>query len=285
MSSSSSKKTGLITGCSAGGIGRALALEFYPQGFRVFATARDPDSMRALAACGDDMHTLRLDVTDADAIRAVRDEVALQTGGRLDVLVNNAYVLPSPDALTDVPLARVREIFEVNVFAPLALLQAFAPLLIAAAAGGDLHDVRVLHIGSICGIMPLPFSGAYNASKAALHAFGDTARAELAPFKLIIISNIERGGRLPTGSLYAGMGDLYQEKRVNASQRNAMPTDEYARVVVAEATRAAPRAWVWAGRNALLVWVMDTFLVRTAFDYLMNRTFGLDEFQEREGQA
>ncbi|KAJ7141918.1 NAD-P-binding protein [Mycena crocata] len=291
-----SAKNVLITGCSAGGIGHALAIEFHAKGFHVFATARRLDSMQELSAQG--IETLKLDVTDADAIRTLRDQIATKTGGTLDILVNNAGQA-YPVAITDMEMDRVREIFEVNLFAPMAMVKEFSRLLIAAGDG------RVVHIGSISGIMPVPFSAAYNTSKAALHSFCNTARVEFAPFNVKVLnilsggvkSNISRGGELPDDSLFKGMEDLYQEKRINASQRKfdasshtpanfvssggAMPTDIYARIVVAESMKTKPRAWVWAGHNAFLVWFMDTFLARTAFDYLMNKTFGMNEFSAR----
>ncbi|KAF8830903.1 hypothetical protein HHX47_DHR1000331 [Lentinula edodes] len=274
----SRQKSVLITGCSAGGIGHALAIEFHNIGLHVFATARRLDSMQELSARG--IETLKLDVTDTEAICKIRDEIAVRTGGKLDVLVNNAGQA-YPVAITDMEMDHVRQIFEVNLFAPMVLVKEFSRLLIAAG------DARVVHIGSISGIMPVPFSAAYNTSKAALHSFCNTARVELAPFNALQVlsggvrSNISRGGALPNDSLYKGMEDLYQEKRINASQRGAMPTDTYARVVVNQTMKFKPRAWIWVGHNSFLVWFMDTFLARSAFDYLMNKTFGMNEFSAR----
>jgi len=96
-------------------------------------------------------------------------------------------------------LPDVRALFEVNVFAPMAMLQEFVHLLIASGDG------RVVHTGSVTGIMPIPFSAAYNASKAALHSFCNTIRVELAPFNLLVInvvtgavkSNISRPNTIP----------------------------------------------------------------------------------------
>ncbi|KAJ7669413.1 NAD-P-binding protein [Mycena polygramma] len=279
------KKSVLITGCSAGGIGHALAIEFHAKGLHVFATARRLDSMQDLSTRG--IETLRLDVTDLNAIRTVRDEISAATGGTLDILVNNACTTAYPVAITDMELDRIREIFEVNLFAPMAMVKEFSRLLIA---GGD---ARVVHIGSISGIMPVPFSAAYNASKAGLHSFCNTARVELAPFGVKVInilsggvqSNISRGGSLPEDSLYKVMEDLYQEKRIKVSQRGAMPADKYAQIVVAESLKPKPRAWVWAGKNSFLVWFMDTFLARTGFDFLMNKMFGMNEFAARRSSG
>ncbi|THH15733.1 hypothetical protein EW146_g4792 [Bondarzewia mesenterica] len=106
------KKTVLITGCSAGGIGHALALEFHAKGtdtwsllsytdltlttynymsivgLRVVATARNPQSMQGLVDKG--IETLTLDVTSMESIIDARDKTAMLMGGKLDILVNNA---------------------------------------------------------------------------------------------------------------------------------------------------------------------------------------------------
>ncbi|KAJ7066536.1 NAD-P-binding protein [Mycena amicta] len=274
------KKTALVTGCSAGGIGHALALEFHRYDYRVFATARRLESMADLAAQG--IETLQLDVTSAAAIQDVRKAISVKTGGKLDILVNNAGQ-GYDQAITDADMDRVREIFEVNLFAPMAMVKEFAPLLIASG------DARVVQIGSITGIMPIPFNAAYSASKAAIHSFCNSARIELAPFNIKVInmltgviqSNIWRDGSLPDDSLYKPMEDLYQEYRINIPKQGTMPTEDYARIVVRESTKTNPSAWVWTGKNSTMVWIMDTFLPRIAFDYLMNHAFGMNEFVAR----
>ena len=122
------KKTCLITGCSSG-IGHSLAMEFHRRGLRVFATARSADKLSELSAVG--IETLSLEVDKPQSIEAVKQEVSRRTGGRLDVLVNNAgrnYTVPA----LEVDFDEVQQTFEVNVFAVMRICQAFAPLLIEA---------------------------------------------------------------------------------------------------------------------------------------------------------
>jgi 1-acylglycerone phosphate reductase len=271
------KKTVLITGCSSGGIGSALAKEFHSQGFRVFATSRRLESMEDLRANG--IETLALDVTDIEAIRQTKDEIATRTGGKLDILVNNAGQA-YPVAATDMDMSAVRALFEVNLFAPMCMVQEFIHLLISS------KDGCIINTGSISGIMPVPFSAAYNTSKAALHSFGNTLRVELAPFDIKVVnvitgavkSNIVKPCSIPDNSLFKTMEEVYQAKRVNRSQSNAMPADTYARIVVAEAMKKKPRAWIWAGSQATLCWFIDAFLGRSVFDWLMTKMFGFSEF-------
>lgn len=81
-------KSVLITGCSEGGIGDALAREFHAQGLRVFATARNLSKVKHLKDMG--LEILRLDVTDDDSIAQAVQSVKALTGGTLDILVNNS---------------------------------------------------------------------------------------------------------------------------------------------------------------------------------------------------
>lgn len=147
------KKTVLITGCSAGGIGYALAKAFQKQGLTVFATARSVSKMGALDALAN-VTLLPLDVTSQDSVAAAAAKVTKTTGGRLDYLVNNAGqsgYMPALDEDLDDPNA-ARRMFDVNFWGMLRTTQAFAPLLIAA--GGT-----VVNIGSINAIVHPPFCG------------------------------------------------------------------------------------------------------------------------------
>lgn len=74
--------------CSKGGAGNALALEFLARDFRVFATARSLTSMTNLESAG--VEILHLDVTSLDSIKGLKDEINKRTGGKLDILFNNA---------------------------------------------------------------------------------------------------------------------------------------------------------------------------------------------------
>jgi 1-acylglycerone phosphate reductase len=81
-------KFALITGCSKGGIGDALALEFHQKQIKVIATARDLKKVQHLKDLGID--TLQLDVTSDESVKEAVSAVHKMTGGRLDFLVNNS---------------------------------------------------------------------------------------------------------------------------------------------------------------------------------------------------
>lgn len=83
-----SKKTVLITGCSKGGIGDALARSFHKKGLRVFATARNIAKTQHLKEMG--IEVIPLDVVDNVSIQNAVEIIKAKTGGSLDILVNNS---------------------------------------------------------------------------------------------------------------------------------------------------------------------------------------------------
>lgn len=271
---SNSKKTVLITGCSPGGIGHALAREFASKGLRVFATARNASTISELQTHG--IETLSLVVDDEASVKACKKEVEALTGGKLDVLVNNAgrnYTVPA----LDVDFDEVRATFEVNLFAVMRMCQEFAPLLIEAKG-------TIVQIGSLAGVMPYVFGSTYNASKAALHAYSNTLRIELAPLGVKVVtivtggvkSNIARTERtLPDGSYYFPISAEYQ-RRLTHSQEVGMPTEAYAKGVVSHVLTSNPSRWVWAGNGSWMIWFVQRFLpMGVVMDFVFTRMFNL----------
>lgn len=123
-------KSVLITGCSAGGIGFALAEAFKKRNFRVFATARDPSKMSELEKTPN-VTLLTLDPTSSISVQNAVEEVRAKTGGTLDYLVNNAgqtIIMPT----LDFDIETARKMYDINVWAMVRVTQDFAPLLIAA---------------------------------------------------------------------------------------------------------------------------------------------------------
>jgi 1-acylglycerone phosphate reductase len=125
-------KSVLVTGCSDGGIGSALALAFAQRGLLVFASARNTAKMSALANLPN-IRLLTLDITNPEDVRAATTAVKKETGGSLDYLVNNAGQTRYMPLLDEDPdFEQAKELFELNVWSQLRMVQAFAPLLIEA---------------------------------------------------------------------------------------------------------------------------------------------------------
>lgn len=166
--------TVVITGASTG-IGRALALAWARRGAAVVLSARSEANLRDVAgeieAAGGRAHALAGDVTDAEHRRALVD-AAVDAGGGIDVLVNNAgrgYYAQVPE----IDLDALRGLFELNVLAPLALSQLALPHLVASRGA-------VVMISSVAGVVAAPRYAAYSASKFALEGIAMAMRAELA---------------------------------------------------------------------------------------------------------
>jgi NADP-dependent 3-hydroxy acid dehydrogenase YdfG len=90
MLRSSSPEMAKMNRCTPGGIGYAVANEFHGRGYHVIATARRSELLEKFRRQG--MDAVALDVTDASSIKACRQEVGKLVDGKLDILINNAYV-------------------------------------------------------------------------------------------------------------------------------------------------------------------------------------------------
>lgn len=177
MAKNGNPKTWLITGANRG-IGLALTLELLRGGEHVVAAARNPwgGALAELASeHSDALSLLEIDVTSDGS---VADAAAALEGRPLDVLINNAgvYGPRGKQSALEIDFAAWREVFEVNVYAPLRVARAFLPHIEAAEGG------KVATISSRMGSIGLDPSGevAYRSSKAAVNMtmvlFGNAVR-------------------------------------------------------------------------------------------------------------
>ena len=147
----STPKYALVTGCSEGGIGSALALSFSRAGYHVFATARSLSKVQHFTSVAN-ATLLTLDVTSSESISACVTAVKEKTGGQgLDVLVNNSgrgYAGP----LLDADLEEGKRMFDVNFWGVLAVTQGFADMLVRAKG-------TVVNISSISASVYSPYRG------------------------------------------------------------------------------------------------------------------------------
>lgn len=181
-------KTAMITGANKG-IGREIARRLAAEGYAVWLGARDRGRGEAaageLAKDGAAVRFLEIDVTDDASVARAADAFAGETE-RLDVLVNNAGIATGYGAPPSAePLAAMKAVYEVNVFGPVRVTQAFLPLLKRSPAA------RIVMMSSGLGSLGLlsdPAGGfydrnflAYNSSKTALNAVTLAFAKELAP--------------------------------------------------------------------------------------------------------
>jgi len=161
-------KVVLITGASEG-VGAACAAEFAASGAKLALNARNREKLAAAAP--KDALLVPGDVT-VDADRRDMIERTVAHYGVIDVLINNAgagFYQPS----WEMPLEDVRQLMDLNFFAPLALTQLAVPHMRERRSG------MIVNVGSIAGKVPLPWMSIYSVSKYALGALTDCQRMEL----------------------------------------------------------------------------------------------------------
>ncbi|MBN8629800.1 MAG: SDR family oxidoreductase [Rhodobacterales bacterium] len=186
----------LITGATSG-IGRAMAQTLHAAGYRVLALGRNAKALAELSAEG--IETLALDLADPGALMALRDRP-------VDVLVNNAGIMPKPGPFADMSGDEIDRTLAVNLASVLHLTQALLPGMIARGTG------HVVFTGSTAAHAPGANFAAYAASKAGIAAFATALRAELSPHGIRVTELVP--GRVETG-LYtailpdAARGDMY----------------------------------------------------------------------------
>lgn len=157
----------LVTGASSG-IGLATAKMLADAGFRVFAGVRKLPP----GASSANLHPVLLDVTSADSIAAARREIESHLDGAgLFALVNNAGIADTRP-LEFTPLEKFRAVLEVDLFGVVATTQAFLPLIHKGRG-------RIVNIGSVGGMITIPFGASLCASKHAIEAISDALRLEL----------------------------------------------------------------------------------------------------------
>jgi NAD(P)-dependent dehydrogenase (short-subunit alcohol dehydrogenase family) len=170
----------LITGCSSG-IGLASAREMKARGWRVFATARQPQDIARLKD-EEGLESLYLDYAEPASIAAAAEQVLAATDGKLTALFNNgAY--GQPGAVEDLRVEVLRAQFEANVFGWHDLTRRVIPAMRANKEG------RIVFCSSVLGLIAAPYRGAYCVSKFAIEALADTLRVELeaSGIKIVLI--------------------------------------------------------------------------------------------------
>jgi 1-acylglycerone phosphate reductase len=276
---STPKRTVLITGCSEGGLGAALAVAFHNAGLHVYATARNASKMTTLASLG--IETLTLDVLSDSSIAACVNKVS-----HLDILVNNAgaaYSMP----VSDLSIPEAKKLFDLNVWSYIAVTQAFLPLLLES------KGIVVNHT-SAGSCVTLPFQSAYNASKAAIARFSDSQRLELEPFGIKVI-DLKTGGvksnilnnhkeamqpSLPKGSIYEPARERVEQTLAgDGVLATATPAHEWAAQVVQDLLRKTPPPNVWRGDRAWMV-RYGRFLPFGMLDGFIKQMTGLDVVEQ-----
>ncbi len=174
------KKHILITGCSTG-IGEFCLKALHKNSdYKVYGTCKSDEDVKRFQNEG--IWCCKLDVADTKSIHEGLEQVLAGSGGRLDVLFNNAG-FGQAGAVEDLSREVIKGQFETNVFGPIELVSLVMKVFREQNSG------RVIFNSSVLGFASMAFRGAYNASKFALEGFADALRLETAgsDIKVILI--------------------------------------------------------------------------------------------------
>lgn len=257
------KRVALVTGASSG-IGEASAHQLLAAGYTVYGTSR-----RGAQAGTHPFPILTLDVTDDASVEAAI-EALLHLEGRIDVLVNNAGFGIAPAAAEESSVEQARRIFDTNFLGIVRLSRAVIPHMRRQGRG------RIINIGSILGVIPLPYVALYAASKHAVEGYSGALDHELRTqgIRVSVIepayiktrfdaNNIEPDARLAEYDLIrADLANVLSQAMAGAESPQVV-----AEVVVKAAQTLRPRVRYTAGKLAGQL----NFILRFAPAWLLDK--------------
>lgn len=242
----------LVTGASSG-IGAATAKQLTKAGYKVYGTSR-----RGIQATQSTITMLALDVTDDASVSAAVNEL-IQLEGRIDLLVNNAGFGIAPAGAEESSLEQAQALFDTNFFGIVRMTRAVVPHMRRQGRG------RIINIGSILGVVPMPYIALYAASKHAVEGYSEALDHELRTrgIRVAVIepaftktqfeaNNIEPDAKLDEyHNVRTSLAKVFSQSMANADD-----PDVVVKVVVKAAIAARPKlrytAGVAAGRLSLL---------------------------------
>src|SRR5580700_8939468 len=289
--SMTNSKDVVVTGVSTG-IGWGTAKILVSKGFRVFGSIRkQADADRLQSEFGAGFVPLIMDITDADAVQQAALKVGSLIGdGNLAGLVNNAGIVVSGPLLYLKP-SEYRRQLDVNMIAPLVVIQAFAPLL-----GTDKKRQgpagRIVNISSSGAKVAIPLLGAYSASKFGLEGMSDALRRELMLFGIDVV--IIEPGTVNTAIYDKGeREDLSEFKQteyweavqnfqawvVNEARTNGLAPERLGEAVHVALSTAKPKVRYAVIPQRFKNWILPRLLPTRMFDTMLAKALGLTKPQ------
>jgi NADP-dependent 3-hydroxy acid dehydrogenase YdfG len=208
-------KTALVTGTTSG-IGQAIAIALAGAGYQVYAIGRSQVALNSLRAAASGIIPIALDLTDREAVEAAVSDL------NIEVLVNNAGVVPPLGNFTDMRMSDIDSVLEINLSAVIVLTRLLAPQMRARQAG------HIVFISSSAGHAPSPNFAVYAATKAGVSGFAASLRSDLSPYGVRVTEVAP--GRVET-QLYKGILDSESREAMYADNVAVQPGDVAAMIV------------------------------------------------------
>lgn len=197
----------LVTGASSG-IGRAIAHRLTKEGLKVYALGRNAGALETLAReCG--ATPIAVDLHDTSSLQALFDDV------EIDVVVNNAGLLPAIAKFAQCSPADIDAMIDINLRAPLHIAYMAIDGMVKRERG------HLFFIGSSAGRFPHPNTAVYGATKAAISMFCDSLRCDLLGSKVRVTEIAP--GRVQTSLYRTALGDAGAKEKLYDAYRSIQP--------------------------------------------------------------
>ncbi|MDD3095081.1 MAG: SDR family oxidoreductase [Candidatus Neomarinimicrobiota bacterium] len=254
----------LITGASSG-IGRAIAELLNEKGYAVTGTSRHPETIKNPIP---GVRYLRLDLQDPESI-----DLLAATVPDTDILINNAGQ-SQIGPLEEIPMEKIRSLFEVNYFGLVRLSKALIPAMRQRRSGA------IINISSMSGVFGVAYTSQYCSSKFALEGFSRSLRQELAPFGIPVV--LIEPGYIATGlqqeQLYSGTSEYFPRLSAFKTVRdrnieNGADPKIIARKVLKVLKSKNPKAAYPVGGDAALLAFFKRVLPARIAEYFQRKKF------------
>lgn len=262
-------KSVLITGCSSG-LGYYLAEEFLKRKWKVYGISRTIN--KKLEKSGAIL--FKVDINSHIDIESVLLKIE-----KIDILINNAgYAQFGP--LIELDLKYIVEQFNTNFFSQLFITQKAIPLLLKS------ESPRIVNIGSMSGILPTPFGGAYCSSKSAINMVTEVLRMELVPLGIKVIKILPGvfksgfGNRseshivIKEKSLYKNL-EQKLKTRSHISQTFNTKTQKYAFKIVSKIIKKNPPYKYYTGKGAYSSLLLKIVFPLKILDFILIKFSGI----------
>lgn len=226
----------LITGASSG-IGASSALLFAREGGRVALVGRNANALASvqeqIRSGGGEAYSFPFDLAQTDKILEVVKEIK-EKMGPIDILMNNAgYAVTG--LVEDCPVEEYRKNFDVNFYAPIALIQAVLPDMKKKRSG------QIINVSSGVGRRALPGVSAYSSTKFALNGLTESLRLELKQFGIDVIAIFP--GRV--ASQFHDRIESYGRLKLKLPPIRMNKSEKVARLILKASQQRKREATVW----------------------------------------
>lgn len=263
-------KVALVTGASRG-IGQSIAAMLVGEGFRVYGTSRNPNTIDERDKLPG-VEYLPMDLSDSKSISKLIKKL-----DEVDVLINNAGA-SQVGAVEEVSLEAVQDLFEKNLFSQLHLIQGFLPGM------RERREGLIINVSSMAAKTPVPFSSFYASSKAALEVLSRGLRQEVKKYgiKVVIVAPFHIKTDIPQEVQIEEDSPYYDDAmRVKSIRDDNLKNHSPEPEVVANLVKKIiymknPKPGYAAGDNAGFMSHIIRFLPRRMVEKNVRKRFNLD---------